>query len=679
MPTQLYNRYGGGVAIYIKDHLSHVVRNDIMSDITIELITVELKLVKQKPLVITCWYRPPNSLLETFNAFDCVMQRLDESYNDYVVIGDMNCDVINPCKSWQTKKLLGIMETYNCTQFITHPTRITKTSSTAIDLIFTNAPSKFASSGVHELAMTDHYMIYCVFGKSQTIRTSQIHKCRVVRSYKKFNEEGFRNDIESVVWDPVYEASDPESMYDKFISLLNSVIDRHTPMRRVRVKQNESPWMTSDLLTMIRERDKLKVKAKKSKLTSDWENYKKSRNNVTTCIRQAKCKFITKKIETADNCTKEIWQSLRYIVPGKKTDSQIASISVGDEIVDGQNLANLFNDFFVNIGQNLEKENPNVTETEEYNCTAKVKSTFSLHDVEISEVCNILKSLPLDRATGPDYVPAKLLKCIASLIAPPLTSIINKSFQMGSIPAQWKEARVTPIYKGGCKDDVGNFRPISVIPILGKVMEKVAYIQLQAYLTDNDILTHCQFGFRPKHSTQSALLNVTENWLENIDKGSILVGVVMIDLKKAFDTVNHRILIRKLGMYGFDKPTLKWFENYLSNRRQFTCVNGYMSDKKAVTCGVPQGSLLGPLLFSLYVNDFPSIIKHSELSLYADDTCLFSSSKSPEEVTNKLNEDLICVSRWLKENRLFINKKKCELMFLGIITPKKIRITIKEL
>ena len=658
------NRFGGGVAIYVKEKFSHVLRSDISSDLPVESITVELKLVKQKPLLVTCWYRPPNSSLETFRAFECVMQRLDESYNDFLVIGDLNCDVLNPMKSWQTKKLFEIIEAYNCRQFISCPTRVTKTTSTAVDLIFTNAPSKFSTSGVLEIAMTDHYLIYCVFGKGKLSVKSQSHKCKVVRSYKNFDEERLRQDIENIAWDPVYKAPDLETMYDRFLSLLYSVIDRHAPMRKVRVKQKESPWMTRDILTMIRDRDKLKIKAKRSKLTSDWENYKKARNNVTSSIRQSKRQFIANKIEQAGNSTKEIWQSLKYVIPGKKKDTQTASIKVNDEDINGQNLANLFNDYFLNIGQNLEKENPIANQRGKHNFATKVKSTFSFNEVEISKVCNLLQALPTDRATGPDNIPAKLLKCIASLIATPLTFLINKSFQMGIIPAQWKEARVTPIHKGGSKDDIGNYRPISVISILGKVVEKIAYDQLQTYLINNNILTNSQFGFRPRHSTQDALLNVTEKWFEVIDSGNI-VGVVMIDLKKAFDTVNHSILIRKLRLYGFNEHTLNWFENYLSNRKQMTCLNGYMSDKKTVTCGVPQGSLLGPLLFSLYVNDLPSIIKHSELSLYADDTCIFYSSKNAEDITEKLNEDLSHVSRWLVDNRLFVNKKKCEIIFLG--------------
>ena len=658
------NRFGGGVAIYVKDSLTHVVRTDIIGDLIIESITIELKLTKQKPLLVTVWYRPPNSSLDTFRAFECMMQRLDQSYNDFVVIGDLNCDVLNQRRSWQTKKLFDIMETYNCTQLISRPTRVTKTSSTAVDLILTNAPSKFASSGVYELSMTDHFMIYCVLSRCKTSENSQEHKYKFVRSYKNFDEGKFIRDIENICWEPIHTATDIVTTYEKFISLLNAVIDRHAPMRKVRVKQKESPWMTSEILAMIRDRDKLKIKAKRSKLSSDWEHYKKARNSVTSRIRHVKRQFISNKIQTAGTSTKEIWQSLKYVVPGKKTNSQITSVTVDNEAISGKNLADLFNHYFVNIGQNLDKANPNMNPRKRRNHATKVKSTFSFKPVEVEKVCDLLESLSIDRAAGPDNIPAKLLKCVAPLIAPPLTFLINLSLKNGVIPSEWKEARVTPIHKGGSKDDIGNYRPISVIPILGKIIEKVAYDQLQTYLTDNNILTNKQFGFRPKHSTQDALLNVTEKWFEFIDGGNV-VGVVMIDLKKAFDTVNHKILIHKLKMCGFDDHTLKWFGDYLSNRTQSTCVNGFVSDKENIKCGVPQGSLLGPLLFSLYVNDMPSIIKHSEMSLYADDTCLFCSAKKPEDVVKRINEDLVSVSEWLMENRLFVNKKKCEFMFLG--------------
>ena len=420
--------------------------------------------------------------------------------------------------------------------------------------------------------------------------------------------------------------------------------------------------MTKDILTSIRTRDRLKSKAKKSNATLDWETYKKARNDVTLAVRKAKRDFITKKIHSAKDSSKEIWNSLKYLTPNKKNSRPINSVTINNVPTHGKELANAFNDFFINIGTKVQNES-NKTSTNYH--FKKVKSNFSFHTVSVTDVMKILIALPCDKATGPDGVPAKVIPSIAHIIASPLTHIINRSFAEGIIPYQWKIARVTPIFKSGDNNTLGNYRPISVISVIGKIMEKIVHNQVQKYLLDNNILSNCQSGFRPKFSTQTALLNVTENWLSAIDNGD-LVGVVMIDLKKAFDTVDHAILIQKLKMYGFDDMTVKWFENYLcSQRQQFTCINGIASSVRNVTCGVPQGSLLGPLLFLLYTNDLPDKVRYCKLSLYADDTCLYFSNKDPNIIYDKINYDLKVISSWLNANKLVINAKKCETMIIG--------------
>ena len=221
----------------------------------------------------------------------------------------------------------------------------------------------------------------------------------------------------------------------------------------------------------------------------------------------------------------------------------------------GKDLANAFNEFFTNIGTSVQNEN-GTTNTCSSHHFDQVKSRFSFKTVSVSDVMKLLISLPCDKATGPDGVPAKVIPSIAHIIASPLTHIINHSLAKGVIPRQWKLARVTPIFKGGDNNIFGNYRPISVISVIGKIMEKIAYGQIQKYLLENNILSNCQSGFRPKFSTQSALLNVTDNWLSAMDRGE-LIGVVMIDLKKAFDTVDHLILLHKLKLYGFDDMAVK--------------------------------------------------------------------------------------------------------------------------
>lgn len=224
------------------------------------------------------------------------------------------------------------------------------------------------------------------------------------------------------------------------------------------------------------------------------------------------------------------------------------------------------------------------------------KTTFSLKDPLVSVVRKLLAKLNERKAAGLDNIPSRLLKMAGNIIAPSLTLIFIKSINTGIFPTEWKLARVTPIFKKGKRDDPHNYRPISIIPTVAKIFEKTIYDQLCDYLNDNNLLTHCQSGFRSLHSTLTALIEATNSWSVNIDNG-LVNGVIFIDLEKAFDTIDHTILVRKLRKYGVDSGSLKWFESYLCDRNQKCSANGHLSNTTPVSCGVPQGSNLGPLLF----------------------------------------------------------------------------------
>ena len=225
-----------------------------------------------------------------------------------------------------------------------------------------------------------------------------------------------------------------------------------------------------------------------------------------------------------------------------------------------------------------------------------------------------------------DNIPAKTLKISADIIAPTLTAIFNLSLNSCTYIDSWKKARITPIFKSEDRQKCDNYRPISILPIISKIFEKEVFDQLYEHLSQNLLLSKYQSGFRPKHSTMSALIQMCDQWLENMDNG-MLNGVVFLDIRKAFDSIDHSILLKKMneqfGIYGAE---LKWFESYLTKRQQVCFVNGHTSSPRPITCGVPQGLILGPLLFLLYINDMPKCLKSTTPCLYADDTEIFASS-----------------------------------------------------
>ena len=274
-------------------------------------------------------------------------------------------------------------------------------------------------------------------------------------------------------------------------------------------------------------------------------------------------------------------------------------------------------------------------------------------------------NLKVNKSTGPDKIPANVIRLSADIIAPSLTYIFNLSLDTGIYIDDWKRARVIPIYKSEDRRKCENYRPISILPIISKVFEREVFRQLYGYLSSNSFLSKFQSGFRPKHSTLSALIQMCDNLLKNMDDGR-LNCVVFLDIRKAFDSINHEILINKMHtLFGITGNQLKWFKSYLNNRVQQCLVNGQLSSPKMITCGVPQGSILGPLLFLLYINDMPDSLNHSTPSLYADDTEICASSNDCVDLVNKVNIDLDSTYQWMLQNKLQIHPGKSKHMFIG--------------
>ena len=284
--------------------------------------------------------------------------------------------------------------------------------------------------------------------------------------------------------------------------------------------------------------------------------------------------------------------------------------------------------------------------------------------VDETYVLNAIKQLKNGKAPGPDKISTKLIKDAADFIWKPLTMVFNSSLKYGVFPDIWKLARVTPIFKTGSKKDANNYRPISVISVFSRMLEKIVHDQLIEYLVTNKLLTRNQSAFRKLYSTVTSLINGTDYWYDNMDKKQLNLAI-FLDLKKAFDTVDHRILIKKLGAYGIRGISGAWFSTFLSNRKQFCSVNGQKSGARLVTCGIPQGSCLGPLLFIIYLNDFEQCLEFSRASMYADDTHVTLTSNNVDDLITNAHRELRNISEWMRVNKLSANPRKTEYMIIG--------------
>ncbi len=396
------------------------------------------------------------------------------------------------------------------------------------------------------------------------------------------------------------------------------------------------------------------------------------RNKINIQMRKTKAEFYHREIGECAKLSdlKKTWSLINSLTGKNNKSNSITEISVNNRNISNSKLiAEAFNEYFVNIGPNLASEANDELPEEEMNNNyipnPQINAEFQFHQITVENVALALMNLKTNKSTGLDKIPAKVLKVTADIIAPSLSYIFNLSLETGIYVDDWKRARVNPIYKSDDKLKCENYRPISILPIVSKVFEREVFRQIYSFVSDNSLLSKFQSGFRPKHSTLSSLIQMCDDLLENMDNGKINC-VVFLDVRKAFDCINHEILLKKmLNYFAISGIPLNWFKSYLTDREQQCLVNGHLSSPRKIKCGVPQGSILGPLLFLMYINDMPDCLKYSIPSLYADDTEIYLSSKNCDDIVIKINLDLENIRKWMLRNKLQIHPTKSKYMFIG--------------
>ena len=449
------------------------------------------------------------------------------------------------------------------------------------------------------------------------------------------------------------------------------VANLHAPVKKRRVRNSNAPWLTPEIKRLMWERDRIKRIAIVTSDQLKWAEYRRLRNCVNHSIKASKKNYYHSFFEDNVGKAKATWNGINTLLSRKKNFAPVSKLIVGNKVItDPHELSNAFNRHFVDIGPNL-AANINPPRVIFRDFVEPCDSTFELELLTIDGLRKLVNDIPVGKADGLDGIPTCLLKLSFPSIASSLTHIFNLVISKGIIPKDWKSARVTPIFKADSKVDPANYRPISVLSVIAKLFEKAIFNQVYSYLNDNKLLSKYQSGFRPMHSTLTALIDITDNWYLNIDDG-LTNAILFIDLKKALDTIDHEILLSKLELYGFKGVSLNLFRDYLSDRTQVTVINNINFETSFISCGVPQGSILGPLLFLLYINDLPNCNLLSDVRMYADDTNLTFASKDPNELFSSLTHDLGNLKQWLDSNRLSLNVLKTKCLFTG--TRQKISL-----
>jgi hypothetical protein len=442
----------------------------------------------------------------------------------------------------------------------------------------------------------------------------------------------------------VNSETDVNKLWSEFVNVFNWVCDKHAPLKTSRLKNLKSPWITENIKCAMKRRDYLKTKAVKLKDNIIWSEYQLTRNNINCEIRRSKTQYFTSKLtDSKENCH-SFWKTIGKLVPNKKSTNQIPNELSADD----------FNDHFVNIGTKVSEKtgnNKNMPHFKHPECLYK----FVFKDFSDENVYKRLLTLGTKSSMDLLKMDVKLLSLSAPFISGFLTQLFNLTIRTGIIPSQWKEACVTPIYKGkGAKDDKSNYRPISITSHIMKILEHEILDQLMNYLENYELITPDQSAFLKRHSTETCLHKVITDWVDNIDNG-LFTGVSFLDIEKCFDSINHEILLYKMNKYGINHL---WFNSYLNNRKQFVRLDNKLSNVKPVCTGVPQGSVLGPLLFILYANDISANVNIGTCNLYADDAIIYIAGNTLSDSNYLLGHCLEDVNKWYVDNKLSVNAKK---------------------
>ena len=666
----------GGALLYISNDFSYKPRPDLTQAFykskELESIFVEICQPRKTNIIIGSIYKHPTMSIDEFNIdFLCLLlDKVSAENRTVILLGDYNIDLLKTEINPKYSNFLDIMGSHLLLPSILLPTRITTNSKTLIDNIFVSASHHESVAGNIVCNISDHFPQFILINHAKKNPSS--HTPLFKPNWSSFNKENFILDYSDIDWKKTLQpvVGDVNDSFEVFYSHMSNLLDRHVPMIKLTKKQIKTrckPWITAGIIKSINKRDLLLKQYIKSESPSRktllYNQYKKYRNLLVSLCKKSKSNYYSTYFQSNLGNIKKIWQGVNNLISAKG-NSQPPPISLsidGITTSDPKIVSNTFNNYFCKIANSIKAKIPPTSKHFSEFLKNPSCNSFFLYPTSPQEVENCINSLSNRKASGPYSLPINILKLLKTDISIPISNIINVSFSTGCFPSSLKISKVIPVFKKGSPVEVSNYRPISLLSNIEKIIEKIMYSRLEDFLGKNNVICDRQFGFRKGFSTSHILLSITERIRQALDKGQFACGV-FVDLQKAFDTVDHKILCHKLSHYGVRGVTNHWFESYLTDRRQFVSVSGEKSLLKDISHGVPQGSVLGPLLFLLYINDLHNALNYSDVYLFADDTHILHINKSLDSLNKKLNIDLKLLCNWLNANKIALNSNKTELV-----------------
>lgn len=645
--TKKFINKSGGVVVYVSDSRSANVSEPLMNDCNC------LKISISPDVNILGIYRSPSfSLIDEFlTSLEAVLREGNNS-KIMIVAGDLNLDISNNPLSEQCSEYLCLLTEHLLLPAITKPTR----GLACLDHIFVK--NGIGGSGfVVRSGITDHDL--CILG----LPSIKINENPPKRTKTITDHTAIVSNLKSADWSTIFNSNDVDSAATFLVNTLDNAIRSNTKnVVCSRTKYTIKPWITPGLIKCQRNRDFLHLQVRKDPNNLILQvTYKRYRNFLTNLLHKLKSNYENELLLNSKNDPKKLWHNIKSICNISKTKNDATSLLCPVNPVKSLNACN---EYFSNIGKTLADNTLNKLNTSEDTLAAEVNdikspvnSLFFLPTDE-KEVYELIQNLRLGSSPGFDGYTPQLIKLIHPYIVAPLTHIFNLSLLNGKFPNVWKLGVVSPIHKDGDKTSPSNFRPITLLSIFSKLLEKIVNKRLVQYLENKSLLNDKQFGFRRNKSTEDAVVLLTKRIAHYLDDNKCCLGV-FLDLAKAFDTVSVPILLQKLASMGIRGITLEWFRSYLTNRRLCVKVGSLVSEQLPIKYGVPQGSILGPTLFIIYMNDIFNIPNlETDLICYADDTVILFHDESWDAVKKTAEKEMSKIALWLSKNLLTLNVKK---------------------
>jgi hypothetical protein len=676
----------GGLSVYLDEAYTHRVLNFPYTSSFWENQFLEISgngLLKK--LLLWNIYRPPR---DTFSDFKKELQDtltlIDQKNYNIIIGGDFNINLLNINNNNDTSEFFELLTSFGYYPKITMPTRFSNKRGTLIDNFFCNFSddSTFIKSGILLDKISDHQPYFMSF-KKNNITSTMSKYVKVTKQSEEahisFYEELLSRNIQQKI--DVSPTANPNINTNIIANELKTAKEKHFPTKFVKFnkyKHKKNNWITFGILKSMKHKNSLYKKLRKTREgTANFLKIKKELEDYNIVLRKsirlAKTSYYQNNFELYKNDIKKTWSTINDILNKTRKKKHFPEyFCVDDEhIHDKLEIANKFNIYFTNIGPKLAStiDQP-VGKSFTTFLNKKISSKLSFHEVTSDHVSKIIDKLRTKLSFGFDGISTKLLKYVKHILLLPLTVTINQSLKTGIFPEMLKIAKVIPLFKKDNNAFFVNYRPISLLPSISKIFERVIFEQLYEYFQANKLLYKSQYGFRKLHNTELAAIELIEKIYSELDSGQIPISI-FLDLSKAFDTLDHKILLKKLHYYGLLNTSYGLLESYITNRKQYVEFEGTCSSSLYLTTGVPQGSILGPLLFLIYMNDISHACSSIDCILYADDTTLSSTLKTVNNSIriseSEINKELSNVSDWLKLNKLSVNASKTKCMIFHSI------------